>query len=128
MPATSTEKNKRHQDRKKAVLPVRVRGKDVSGKSFDELAHTLDVTPTGARLGGIRRELKALDHLVIWYRQRRIEFRVVWTKRVNGSSEYQVGLQAMTQEQEAWGLNLAEFAMPTASQPAAPVSEAMGVA
>jgi hypothetical protein len=93
------EKQQRRQDRKKAVLPVRVRGNDVSGKSFDDLAHTLDVTPTGARLGGIRHELKALALLTILYRQRRMEFRVVWTKKLEKTGEYQVGLQAMTQEQ-----------------------------
>ena len=93
----------------KAVLPVRVRGKDVSGKSFEDLAHTLDVTPAGARLGGIRHEVRARDPLTVLYRQRRIEFRVVWTKQLEGVAEYQVGLQAVMQEGEAWGLNVSEF-------------------
>lgn len=97
--------NKRRQDRTKAVLPVRVRGKDSSGKIFEDLAHTLDVTLTGVRLGAVRHELKAPEQLTILYRQRRMEFRVVWTKQLNGSGEYQVGLEAVTSDREGWGLS-----------------------
>lgn len=89
-----------------AVLPVRVRGTDASGAPFEELAHTLDLTPTGVRLGAIRRQLKTLDTLTVLYRQRRMQFRVVWTKMLEGTREYQVGLKAFSQEQEAWGLSL----------------------
>ncbi len=85
---------------------MRVRGTDAAGISFDALAHTLDVTPTGARLGAIRRELKALDTLTILYHQRRMEFTVVWTKMLAGNGEYQVGLQAFSQEREPWGMTL----------------------
>jgi hypothetical protein len=105
METASVKTNRRRQDRVSAVLPVRVRGTDASGASFDVLAHTLDFTPTGARLGSIRRELKVLDTLVVLYRQRRMEFKVVWTKLLDGRSEYQVGLQAFSQEKEPWGIN-----------------------
>lgn len=98
--------NRRRQERIQAVLPVRVRGIDTAGVSFEELAHTLDLTPTGVRLGAIRREVKALETLTIFYHQRRMDFRVVWTKRMEGTKEYQVGLKAFSQEKEAWGLSL----------------------
>ncbi len=74
--------------------------------SFEILAHTLDLTANGARLGSIRHQLKVLDTLTIFYRQRRMEFTVVWTKLLDGRSEYQVGLQAFSQEKEGWGMNL----------------------
>ena len=61
MQATNVKTNRRRQDRIQAVLPVRVRGTDASGQSFEILAHTLDLTANGARLGSIRRSLKALD-------------------------------------------------------------------
>jgi hypothetical protein len=96
---------RRLQDRKSAVLPVRVRGVDASGASFEELAHTLDLTPAGARLGSIRRPLKPLDTLVVFYRQRRMEFKVIWTKLLDGKHEYQVGLQASSQVREGWAAN-----------------------
>lgn len=91
-----------------AVLPVRVRGVDAAGASFDEVAHTLDLTPKGARLGSIRRQLNALDTIVVLYRQRRMEFQVMWTRLLEGRNEYQVGLQSLSKGKETWGLNLFE--------------------
>ena len=110
----SSQTNRRRHDRVQAVLPVRVKGTDAAGKPFEALAHTLDLTPTGARLGAIRRELKTLDVLIVQYHGRRMEFTVVWTKLLNESGEYQVGLQAFSQEQEAWGLSLSSNAKPVA--------------
>jgi len=104
----SVKEQRRKQDRTRAVLPVRVRGKDASGALFDALAHTLDLAPTGARLGSIRHELKGADTLVVLYRQRRIEFSIVWTKLLEKSgSEYQVGLRMVSQEADPWGLGVA---------------------
>jgi PilZ domain len=102
--------DRRQQDRVQGVLPVRVRGTDSSGAPFEELAHTLDLTASGARLGAIRHELKALDTLVVLFRQRRVEFSVVWTRRLEAQGEYQVGLQMMAQEHgnDPWGLSLAQ--------------------
>jgi len=114
MQVSSVETNKRRGSRTKAVLPVRIKGKDSSGKAFEELAHTLDVTPSGVRLGSVRCELSAQDEVTIFFRQRRIQFRVVWTKKMKGTSEFQVGLQALTQEREAWGVNFADPAKETA--------------
>jgi len=112
MQASSVKTDRRRQDRIQAVLPVRVRGTDASGASFEALAHTLDLTPTGARLGAIRHQLKSLDTLVIFYHQRRMEFTVVWTKLLDGRSEYQVGLQAFSQEKEPWGINFLTSSTP----------------
>jgi hypothetical protein len=106
MQATRVKTNRRRQDRIQAVLPVRVRGTDAHGASFEGLAHTLDLTPTGVRLGAIRQQLKVLDTLIILYHQRRMEFTVVWTKLLDGKAEYQVGLQAFSQEKEPWGISL----------------------
>jgi len=124
MQSNMAESDKRRQDRVKAVLPVRVRGRDVAGKDFEELVHTLDVAPAGVRLGAIHHLLKALDSLTILYRQRRIEFRVVWTRKLDGLNEYQVGLQALTQEQDAWGLNLSDFRVRDDSATASPTPPA----
>ncbi len=101
--------DKRRGNRTKAVIPVRVKGQNSSGKPFEELVITLDVTPDGVRLGSVHHELNRLEELTVFYRQRRILFRVVWTKKMTGTSEFQVGLQALTQESEAWGLNFADY-------------------
>ena len=96
--ATTVAINRRQSDRIKAVLPVRVSGTDASGSPFQQPAHTLDITPTGARLGAVHHELKTEDKLTVQYRQRKAEFRIVWTKLLEGAREYQVGLQAVTKE------------------------------
>jgi hypothetical protein len=116
-PSIST--NRRRQDRVQAVLPVRVRGTDSSGVSFEALAHTLDLTPNGTRLGAIRHELKMLDRLTIFYHQRRMEFTVVWTKLLDRSTEYQVGLRALSQEKEPWGISLANCSAPPVTRTSA---------
>src|SRR5208282_462617 len=96
--SSGTTKNKRSGTRTKAVIPVRVKGKDKAGRSFEELVITLDVNPDGVRLGSVHHELTELDEITIFYRQRRIQYRVVWTKQMKGTSEFQVGLRAVTQE------------------------------
>jgi hypothetical protein len=123
--SSGSSENQRRRNRTKAVLPVRVKGKDSSGKSFEELAHTLDVTASGVRLGSVRRELNVQDEITVFYRQRKMQFRVIWTKKLQGTSEFQVGLQAVTQEKEAWGMIFAE-GKPAHSQPM--TSQATGAA
>ena len=88
------------------MLPVRLWGKDEGGKPFEELAHTLDIAPSGGRLGSIHRRLRTTDRITVQYRQHKMEFRVVWTKLLENSCEYQVGLQAVETERAAWGLTL----------------------
>jgi hypothetical protein len=114
MGGMSLKENRRRQERMRAVLPVRVKGKDAAGEPFEVLAHTLDLTPNGVRLGAIRHQLKALDTLTVFYHQRRMEFTVMWTRLLEGKGqEHQVGLQTFSQEKEAWGVNLPN----SASQP-----------
>jgi hypothetical protein len=102
---------KRRHKRIKMVLPVRISGKDAANNPVNELAHTLDITPNGARLGAIRRVLKAGDKLLLQYRQRKIHFRVVWVRQLAGTQEFQVGLEGMGASGEAWGLDLPESDM-----------------
>lgn len=125
MHSSSSKANQRRGDRKKAVLPVRIKGKDESGNGFEELAITLDVTPDGIRLGSVRRELNVLDELTVFYRQRKIQFRVVWTKKLKGTSEFQVGLKAIAQDKEAWGMTFPEYMNQVNGQA---VSQASGAA
>ena len=101
----SDEKQQRRGVRTKAVLPVRIKGKDIAGQAFDDLAHTLDVAAQGARLGSVRHELNLLDEITVFFRQRRMQFRVVWVKKMRGTSEFQIGLQAVVQDKEAGGVS-----------------------
>jgi len=127
MPKTQKQ---RSGSRTKAVLPVRIKGTDSSGAPFEELAHTLDVTPSGLRLGEVRRELNLHDEVTVFYLQRKGQYRVMWTKKLKGTSEYQVGLQSIVQDGDAlWlGSPEAKFQASAAQTmtPAQPVSSAPG--
>jgi len=96
----------RRHKRIKVVLPVRICGKDAANNPVNELVHTLDITPNGARLGAIHQVLKTGDKLTLQYRQRRIQFRVVWVKPLEGTNEYQVGLEGISATGDNWGLEL----------------------
>jgi hypothetical protein len=87
--------DKRRRNRKKAVLPVRLSGSDSSGKTYSDLVHTLDITESGARLGGLRHSLEVGAEVVLQYKQHRANFRVVWAEAVPGHNEHRVGLQAL---------------------------------
>lgn len=104
----TTDNNKRNGSRTKAVLPVKVKGTDAFGDAFEELVHTLDLTATGVRLGSLRRELNVQDEVTVLFRTRKMTFRVVWIKKLKGTSEFQVGLKASAQDREAWGINFTE--------------------
>ena len=95
---------KRRHKRIKMVLPLRIWAKDAANKPFNELAHTLDITPVGARLGAVHHNLKPGDRLLIQYRQRKIHFRVIWVRPMEGTSEFQVGVESIGGE--TWGLEL----------------------
>lgn len=118
MPPSSREVKPRQGNRQKGVLPVRVKGTDSSGVAFEELAHTLDVTPTGVRLGAVRRQLKVQDELTVFYRQHKRQYRVVWTKKLKGTSEFQVGLQAVAQGAEGSALGFQDCKLEAAPRSA----------
>ena len=112
---------KRRHKRIKMVLPIRISSSDKGNSLYNELAHTLDITPQGARLGAIHHELKLGEKMSIQYRQRKIQVRVVWVRRLEGTTEYQVGVEAF-EGGETWGLELA--GCDTADEPRESVAKA----
>jgi hypothetical protein len=92
---------KRAQGRVKGVLPVRLFARNSDGVPFQDIVHTLDITPNGARLGAVRRHLQVQDRVIVQFRQCKTEFRVVWIKSLKNTSECQVGLQSLGSE-DAW--------------------------
>lgn len=119
----ATGANKRRQKRIKMVLPVRLWARDAANKPVQELAHTLDITQTGARLGAIRHELKKGDKLTLQYHQRKISFRIVWVTQLEGTKEYQIGIEAVGGNGETWGLELNDAAAEQVSQTDAVVTQ-----
>jgi hypothetical protein len=102
--AARLQPESRHQSRHKAVLPVRVNGVDIDGNPFQGIAHTLDVAPGSAKLGGIRHCLNPGHRVTIQFRRQEMEFQVVWTLLLKGAAEYQMGVRKIDRRGDDWGL------------------------
>ena len=96
----------RRKLRLKMVVPVRIWGTDVDGKPFSQLAHTLDITSSGARVGGMRVLLNSREVVWLQCRHRKAQFRIVWTGRPGGSRDHQVGIECIEQLRNIWGLEM----------------------
>lgn len=91
------------------VLPLRIWGMEASGKPFSGLAHTLDVTREGARLGGVRNIFKVGDIIGVQYRHNKGRFRVAWVGEPNSRCSTQVGLEVVEHGRDFWGLDGADL-------------------
>jgi hypothetical protein len=108
MNRASSDRNpgKRRQKRVKMVVPVRL----WDGQSC-EIVHTLDVTPGGTRLGGLRHSPTPGTVVEVQRHNKRARFRVVWAASPSAKSkEIQVGLQCMEPEKHIWAVDLPEEA------------------
>lgn len=88
--------------RVKMVLPVRVSGTDNEGTPFSFLAHTLDFSRSGARLGGIRHALQVGETVTLEYKLRQARFAVRWVGPLGTRSEHQAGVQSLEPENFLW--------------------------
>jgi hypothetical protein len=91
---------RRRSRRTKSVVPVRLR---IAGSQETFLAHTLNATNNGVRLGGYRGEMKVGDEIVIQYRHARARFRVIWIAALDESSEKQIGAECLESGKQLWG-------------------------
>jgi hypothetical protein len=79
---------------------------DASGLPFLDNAHTLDVSSQGAKLGGIRRELRPDGLLGVLCCATASVFRVVWVRNVEGpGSLAEVGIQILTSSICPWNFH-----------------------
>lgn len=84
------------------VLPVRVWGSDSAGKSFNVLAYTLDISSSGARLGGVRVPLSVGEAVTLQYKQQRALFKVAWVGRPGEKTHEQVGIYSLEPDKHIW--------------------------
>ena len=99
---------RRRQKRSKMVVGVRVFVAGRDGKFIEELVHTLDVAPDGARVGGLRHAPRVGERLTVQRKALKRNFRVVWV--VQTGREFQLGLQAAEPMGEHWQLELPQAA------------------
>ena len=69
---------KRREPRKLVEAGVRIFGTDRDGEIFSENVTTLDVSQNGARLAGVKSQLKVDEIVGITYGRNKVHFRVKW--------------------------------------------------
>jgi len=94
---------KRRSGRIRAVLPLKVSGTDVEGSSFCDLALTLDIGTSGARLGSVRRNIPVGSTVVAQHRHRKAALQVIWTRPSKNGNDHFVGVRSVHQR-DPWGL------------------------
>ncbi len=90
---------KRKESRINAVVPVRIARTKDSNSEQVIIAHTYDISPEGARLGGIQEDLSVGEIVTLDRRGRRVRFSVCW-KAKNGI----FGLQCLAADRNIWDL------------------------
>ena len=94
--------------RTKMVLPLRFWPDDENGQNAGpQLAHTVDISPIGGRLGGLRNPLRPGQTIMLERGQNKFQFRVVWTNQL-GPGEIQAGIESVAFERKIWGVDLPE--------------------
>ena len=93
---------KRKSKRSKMVMSVKV----MTDKAT-HLAHTVDITHKGARVGAMRTKLKAGTNVSLQRGSKKAQFRVSWVREL-GPNEIHVGLQALDLLDNFWGVELSD--------------------
>jgi Gram-negative bacterial TonB protein C-terminal len=90
--------------RTKMVLPLRVWLEDLSAETPTHLAHTIDTSEIGCRLGGLRTELFPGQIITLQRGQHKAPFRVIWSRQLE-PHENQAGLEAVDHSVNIWSVN-----------------------
>ena len=101
------KKPKRREKRTQAELPVHIRRPATNQKP--QLAHTVDISNSGARLAGLAglEEPLSLGEIIeIDCDRRNAAFQVVWIGSPGQATEGQAGVACLTPEANIWGLDL----------------------
>ncbi len=97
---------KRREPRKAVEVPVRIFGTDAHGKIFSENVTALDVSQSGARLGGVRSQIKVDEIVGLTCGKSKVHFRMKWAATAGSPSEGQIGLLNLSPEKPFWGFPL----------------------
>lgn len=123
---------RRYDMRIPTVMEVKVRGVDTQGNRFEQVARTINVSRTGARLEGVAfvQGAQSVELRRGWFRKAR--FRVIWTGRPTGSQADHVGLRLLEKDASFWGIPFPapqwqpDFVPPSAPPPFAQASPLAG--
>ena len=84
------------------VLPVKV-----SVDKVTHLAHTVNISPTGARLGALRTQLQPGMIVSLQRSSKKAEFQVRWIQQL-GQNELQAGIESLAPQNNFWGVSLSD--------------------
>ena len=93
---------KRTSPRTKMVLPVKVTIDRVT-----YLAHTIDITHTGARLGALRTQLQPGMIISLQRGSKKAKFRIAWIREL-APNELQAGVECLKPQSNFWGVDLSD--------------------
>lgn len=115
---------KRREPRKLERLPVRIFGTDANGRAFSENVFTVDVSREGARLTGVKSQVKRGEIIGLVHGQNKGRFTVQWTGDPGSPQESQIGLHNIAPEKPLWQTLVPPPVMDAYSiKPSAPGSE-----
>lgn len=98
---------RRKRNRVKMILAVRIMGRDADGKKFELLTHTLDISLSGTRVGGMSLiPLRSGDVIEVQRKTNKARFRVTWIGETGSQRTGHVGLESVDARPEFWGLEL----------------------
>ncbi len=97
---------KRREPRKPVERSVRIFGTDCGGRIFSENVTTVDVSQNGAKLSGVKAQLKVDEIIGVTYGKNKVHFRVKWAREPGAPGEGEVGLLNLTPQKPLWDLDL----------------------
>ncbi len=97
---------KRCEPRVPAEVAVRIFGTDRDGKIFSEFVTSADLSLHGARLKGIKAQLKTDELVGVTYGRNRGHFRVKWAGPPGTPAEGEIGLVNLNPERQFWEMPL----------------------
>jgi hypothetical protein len=92
----------RREPRLQVELAVKISGRDVSGKLFNESVVASSISGGGALLSGMARKLRAQDLIWVEYQKRKARFRIVWVRASEGEHKTQAAVQRLENEDCPW--------------------------
>jgi len=97
---------KRREPRQIVRLPVRIFGTDANGRAFSENVFTADVSREGARLTGVRSQIKVGEIIGLSSGSNKGRFAVRWVGQAGSNRAGEIGLLNTTSDKTMWNILL----------------------
>lgn len=98
---------KRREPRLPATLSVRVLGIDANGKPFYQVVSTVDISLSGARVGGLTARLNQGDIVGLQSSGEKCRFKIAWVEE-NSDGTYTAGMRCLEKGISPWRDKLSE--------------------